>query len=880
MRFLLLKEPSSGDGLHSAAGVLSLVGWSNTGPGVRVLESFPPVGLLPASRRWLLGERTPLAAAFVGVVMVRAHKVISNARLHLEGSFAGWPMAPGQVVETEMRPAHQRHGDHAHLGSGDVVELVCAAAESGAPSLVPYSDSPLCLYRALWEMNQRSLVVPGMRSKRRFGEDAAAQLVALLVAGGVFVTILGAVVLVTIEGGDPESKAQEARSQRDAISVAELLIDNPGEGWFGPAAARCIGTSENADAVVGDGLTRMGLGAERCGAPIKSVPGNLSYAKLVDLQRAALEADPDNGHLDYEEARRALGLDVTGQDLHIRTQPLVPTLRTMLAGDTEVPGVPGGDGIPDDPGPGSKLRDPNWLPMYIGDYEPTSGLLGSDLLVDVGLTDSADELIVWAQITNNGLVPTIYEVEFEFPLENDLVTLSRQSHAMAAGDTTNLTLRVPKTSDWVWDEPNIGYTVSDVDRSLAVGSLDGSSVDMTASSTNRIFDIYADRLQIDVDDPVKKVHYDAYDGSGNPVAHTDWTIEVYGPPLDLLVAQDASLHTRGWESFGLLGLPGDYSIVLKAATGQELARDTLVLVQVQLGGWGVGDLEWGPQTSTLVESAYVATLAKRFTPAAFSDDYDHPLLPYQAGGDVYPDIKSELNDQLPDLLIDDRGTPGPTDDVARLDRYNVIFLGSNVDHDALSSKRSQDALAQWVAAGGNLIVFGSSEQSVKWMKPIFEASLVAASGGLSIPDISHPILDAPNRLDAAAYDAHGLAWEFPHEEDAGHFTHVILAEDATILALSNHGAFGNGRVLLTAYQVYDLLPGSEGAACDVDDLSADCEALRFLHNILTQAYAGLFVDYGPMLPTDRPVGAATRIASVWHPQLELAIAVRVQVYVF
>lgn len=724
-----------------------------------------------------------------------------------------------------------------------------------------------------------------MRSRRRLGDDAATQLIALLVAGGVFVTILGAVVLVTIEQDASGDKAEEAKSQRDAVSLADLIVGSTGEGWFAPAAARCVGDEENRDAVVGDDVARFGLGAERCDAPIRSVPGNLSYAKLVNLQRAALEADPDNGFMDYEEARRALGLDVTGQHFHIRTQPLVPTLRVLMAGDEYDPGggggIPGGDGVPDDPGPGSDLRDPNLLPMYIGNYEATAGLLGSGLLVDVGATDAGDAMILWAEITNNGFVDTIFLVDFELSLAADDLSLDKQSGVTGPGETVTLTVRVPKTADWAWDgEAEVKYTIADVTGTIDTGTIDASGITMAAASTNRIFDVTPDRLQIDPAQPLKKVHYDAYDGRGNHVAHSDWRLEVFGPPLDLLVAQDSSLHTRGWESFDTLVLAGDYQVVLKTSSGEELGSDTMVLGSVQIGGWGVGEIEWGPQPSVLVESKYVATLAKRFTPAAFSADYNHILLPYQAGGDVYPDVKSELGEQIPNLLIDDQGTPQPTDDVATLDRYNVIVVGSHVDHEAMSNPGVSDALAAWIDAGGTLMVLGSSEQTVKWLKPVFDASIVSASGGLSIPDMAHPILDAPNHLDIAAYDAHGLAWEFPNEEDAALFAHVAQSEDATLLALSNHGAFGQGRILLSAYQVYDLVPGPEGAACDVDDLSAECEALRFLHNLLTQSYAGLFVDYGPMLPTDRPVGVATRIASVWHPDLERAVAIRVQLYVF
>jgi hypothetical protein len=130
-----------------------------------------------------------------------------------------------------------------------------------------------------------------------------------------------------------------------------------------------------------------------------------------------------------------------------------------------------------------------------------------------------------------------------------------------------------------------------------------------------------------------------------------------------------------------------------------------------------------------------------------------------------------------------------------------------------------------------------------------------------------------------AYETHGVAWEFTREEDAAHFTHILRAGDQDLLAISNHGEFGSGRVILSAYQPYDLLIGAEGPACDVAALLPTCEGLLFLHNLAVQRYDGLFVDYGPMLPPDEPVGSATRLASVWHPALG-HVAMRVQVYVF
>ena len=88
--------------------------------------------------------------------------------------------------------------------------------------------------------------------------------------------------------------------------------------------------------------------------------------------------------------------------------------------------------------------------------------------------------------------------------------------------------------------------------------------------------------------------------------------------------------------------------------------------------------------------------------------------------------------------------------------------------------------------------------------------------------------------------------------------------------MSNPGAVGDGTVVLTSY-----MPGSLMSPQD------DVEAKRLLHNLMTQSYTMLFLDYGPEIPDGVPVGSAERLVAVPHPNVPGAVVeVRLVMYVF
>ncbi|MFA5944912.1 MAG: hypothetical protein WC876_10655, partial [Candidatus Thermoplasmatota archaeon] len=60
-------------------------------------------------------------------------------------------------------------------------------------------------------------------------------------------------------------------------------------------------------------------------------------------------------------------------------------------------------------------------------------------------------------------------------------------------------------------------------------------------------------------------------------------------------------------------------------------------------------------------------------------------------GDVYPDIKSYLDANLP----------------SRLAQYDIIIVGSGVEHSSLTANAVKDGIRDWVLAGGMLVMMGS-----------------------------------------------------------------------------------------------------------------------------------------------------------------------------
>ncbi len=225
-------------------------------------------------------------------------------------------------------------------------------------------------------------------------------------------------------------------------------------------------------------------------------------------------------------------------------------------------------------------------------------------------------------------------------------------------------------------------------------------------------------------------------------------------------------------------------------------------------------------------------------------------------GDVFPDQKQYLDLVLP----------------SRLNEYEVLVVGSNIDHSTLTSNAVKSTIEDWVLAGGTLLVFGSDSQSFQWMEAIIGVGIETANGGAYAPDVDHPVLKEPHPLDWPSYNTFEQAWggktggQNNFDET---FQHVISDEDGDVLAISLDGAFGDGRIFLSTFRPADI----------ADEINLG-ESMNLINNLVVYAdRSHLFLDYGPAPPQDQSVGAASRISHVWDNELG-QVPVRVTVLVW
>lgn len=225
-------------------------------------------------------------------------------------------------------------------------------------------------------------------------------------------------------------------------------------------------------------------------------------------------------------------------------------------------------------------------------------------------------------------------------------------------------------------------------------------------------------------------------------------------------------------------------------------------------------------------------------------------------GDVYPDLKAVLDGSFP----------------ARLDAYDLLVVGSGTRHNSLTSDVVKAGIRDWVTQGGTLLVLGSGSQSTQWLQPLFHVGTATINGGAYAADTDHPMLREPRELQWSSYDVPDKAWELKDKGSVAtedEFNHAIVSGDGTLLSVSRPGAFGEGRILLSAYQ-----PGAIATVHGVD------EAQGLLHNMIVYMdRSHLYLDYGPTLPTDAVVASTLRLTTLEDSQLGV-IPVRVHLFMW
>lgn len=181
--------------------------------------------------------------------------------------------------------------------------------------------------------------------------------------------------------------------------------------------------------------------------------------------------------------------------------------------------------------------------------------------------------------------------------------------------------------------------------------------------------------------------------------------------------------------------------------------------------------------------------------------------------------------------------------------YDMIVIGSLVRQQAMTPAEIKYGLRDYVEHhGGRLVVLGG-QQDVQWMEPLFHVGISDNNPGVATPDPTHPILTIPNVLDPDSYNHQGKAWTFSSQTHRDLFTTVMQGSGGgDVLTLTSPGTFGShdlgGGLVLTTYLVHEMETE---------------EGKRFFANVAAYGrYHRLFLDFGPAVPTDLPVAAATR----------------------
>ncbi|MBI2078100.1 MAG: hypothetical protein HYT80_06990 [Euryarchaeota archaeon] len=689
-----------------------------------------------------------------------------------------------------------------------------------------------------------------MRTSPR--EDGASAIIGLLVGASVFVAVFGYVAIESLE----ENKQVETVDKLDLESIANSVADQlvgPGDGWYQNGACDASGKINAANFTPerigqksgGVSLGRFGLGEESCHAEA-AARSNLSFAKISNIYGAKRLADPADGAVDYDEAVDSLALDDEDYNFHIRSWPVMPSVQQMLR---------------------KGFRDPYVKALYIGDYGPPVPIVKKVQHV-AGAVDGVDAVTLYVHVTNNQSASTILAVEFVIGLDFGDVDFTLHSRELAPGESQNLTYQIRKTSDWEWQSDAhkyATYTIQDVEGAIESGTI-SMPMTMTSLLTREILVVEVDKLYFELSggSTTAKVHYASYDGSGKQKTFNDWTLRVVDG-LGLPVSTTVLPNGQKGSVTNPYTTAGTYTAqLLNDVLLLVWNTDVINVVSTVPGPFG-GNPSNVPQASVTEEIRYIDAIVAGFQPNVVDEEYDHVLVPYAAGGDVYPDIKGVMDDQLPLALTDASGDP-------TLAGFNTLFVGSNVDHSAMTSNAAKETIHDWVFAGGTLIVFGSDEQNVQWLEPIFHSALETANGGLSAIDEQHPSLHIPNQLDWETFE-YSTEWNYNSGSDE-YFTHIVSAGvEGDVLSASEAGTFGKGRVVLSSWRPYDLVP-DQASICPADLSDApDCQAIFLVHNLVTLAYRQLYLDYGPNLPDGSAVGSVSRIVSTYHPDLQQTVTV-------
>lgn len=272
-----------------------------------------------------------------------------------------------------------------------------------------------------------------------------------------------------------------------------------------------------------------------------------------------------------------------------------------------------------------------------------------------------------------------------------------------------------------------------------------------------------------------------------------------------------------------------------------------------------------PTEAAIEESDILDILAPKFSQEVPLAIYGSDSIPFGLPGDVFPDEPSVVRTGLLPLLAA-AGVPS-------LENYAFVVFGSGAARHALHGPSADDLLA-WVQAGGQLVFLGGDE-SVNWMKQEFGIELKPSATGPTVDDATDFLLTETYALDWEAYPQPARSWAFTRGNE-DNYRVVAAADDQAVLAASVPDAFGEGAVILSAWQPH-LLGGPPTPDCLFAQGSAECDGTHLMANLFAVALEDLFLNFGPASPTEGASASVARIVAVHHPMLDRVVEMRVQV---
>jgi hypothetical protein len=795
--------------------------------------------------------------------------------------------------------------------------------------------------------------------------------VAFLVAGVLFMASVVAVLVTTRTSSDSEGTGdipQAAAYRVQANGLADILLESPGFVSGSTPEDWSDGATYAGRVPAADSLARLGLLDAQA-----TSPKMLDFAKFQNL-RSAPFATADDDFVNYEEARRTLGLEKADMDFHIRAYPSLQSVKDLLAC-------------------GVQCKDPNLRVSYVGDIEPPSATgsvaptaveLGPSPGVPPALSCSVSPnpkaYRISSTIINNGISDTQIRGVFDIQFSNGprytktvnspvlVPNVEFAGNPPTVGSSTTFNLDVPAYDGRVcgsgtrielelYDSNQRLTTVGPTVLATGITGATASAKDLWLESAT-YFIGGADTVKV------------TYDGTaaGNGFKNQDFTLVVYNGEgtsgaVEFVQNVQSSNSGKGGDIVVGTGLPlGVHTAVLydglfagsdNAATAAAAQGSSALRVSARVnvvaapgpgpytpyGGSSSGSANYvfNPLGVVPTEVFFLEGLIQKFCPTYVGSKTESPIPPagwggddgdawgvdagvdrwttgsatsdweqrcssFKAGavtelnqpGDVFPDRKNPLRNQLVPRLICNQPPPGCPDgrgpglasakDQPRYDLVRVLIIGSNVDHNELAPAEIKYALEDWVKGGGTLIVLGSLDQSVNWLMPILKTGIKSSSGGVSVPDAAHPILHVPDELDYANYKNGNQVWDFRGSHDADELFTQVVAQGSTtdfepILAVSNPGAIQDettgtsGTVILTTWMPADVFRGNDpGRRVD--------EGRKFLNNLLMMGYGDLYLDYGPPIPQGANVVPAIRYAQIQHPDFADPIQLSLNVFVF